>query len=253
MKFCILASGSRGNSIYVETYYGRFLVDVGLSARQIEQRLLSKEIPPESIDAIVLTHAHKDHVRGVGVFANRHRIPIHGHRDTLEAISTLLKPRQEVRPWTAAFQINGIHFTPFQLSHDCDPTFGYLIEENSHVLAICTDLGIATDGVKKEIQRAQAMVLESNHDPEMLMEGPYPWYLKERISSRLGHLSNHDAGELLTEVMKPHLQRIVLGHLSEENNAPELALQTVLEYVGSRSDAAIDVIEQRTVSDLYEL
>lgn len=253
MKFCILASGSRGNSIYVETYHGRFLVDVGLSARQIEQRLLSREIPPNSIDAIVLTHAHKDHVRGVGVFANRHKIPIYAHPETLDAITYLLKPNQALEPWNNVFHINGVTFKPFRVSHDCNPTFGYLVEENSQVLAVCTDLGVVTENVREHVQQAQAVILESNHDPEMLMNGPYPWYLKERISGRTGHLSNHDAGEFLSEIIKPYLRKVVLGHLSEENNSPELALQTVLEYVGVRHEEIVEVVEQRTVSEMFVL
>ncbi|RMF57134.1 MAG: MBL fold metallo-hydrolase [Calditrichaeota bacterium] len=251
MKFCILASGSRGNSIFIESKYGRFLVDVGLSARQIELRLSNHEIDPGSIDAIILTHAHRDHVYGVSVFANRHHIPVYGHPETLSAIR--FKPNQMLHEWQSPFRINDVHFTPFRVSHDCEPTFGYLVSENSHSLAICTDLGIVTEQVKEHLKKAQAIILESNHDPDMLMNGPYPWHLKDRIAGRRGHLSNHDAGQLLKEIQSLHLQKVVLGHLSEENNTPDLALNTVLDYVGAPMEPIIEVVEQRTVSPVYRL
>lgn len=253
MKYCILASGSKGNSIFIESAYGRFLIDVGLSARQIEQRLLSREIDPASIDAIILTHAHSDHVRGVGVFANRHKIPVLGHPATLDNITHLLKPGQDVQPRFERFQLKDVTFTPFRVSHDCDPTVGYLIQENSKVFGICTDLGVVTEEVKTHVRQANALVLESNHDPAMLLSGPYPWELKERIAGRTGHLSNHNAGELLKEILHASLQHVILGHLSDENNTARLARETVLEYVGISQEEIIDVIEQKTVSEMFTL
>ncbi len=253
MKFFILASGSRGNSLFVESHHGRFLIDVGLSARQIELRLHSKEIDPASIDAIILTHAHRDHVAGVGVFANRHKLPIYGHPETLDNISYLLKPHPKIKPWTGEFAIKDVRFTPFRVSHDCHPTHGYLVQENNSVLGVCTDLGVVTNEVKQHIRQAHALLLESNHDPNLLMNGPYPWHLKERVSGRLGHLSNHNAGELLKEIFSPHLGRVVLGHLSQENNTAALAYQTVLEYVGADKESIIDVVEQKNVSEMYYL
>ena len=253
MRYCLLASGSRGNSIFVESGYGRVLVDVGLSARQIEERLRIREIDPATIDAIVLTHSHSDHVRGVGVFANRYQLPVYAHPDTLDSITRWLKPNQEIRPQVERFSIKDISFTPFRLSHDCDPTVGFLIEINGKKLAICTDLGVVTNEVKTHVSQAQALILESNHDPDMLMAGPYPWELKERIAGRTGHLSNHNAGELLKEILSGHLQQVVLGHLSLENNEPQLALGTTLDYIGSRFESMVDVVEQKTVSNMYAL
>ena len=128
MRYCILASGSRGNSLFIESVHGRFLVDVGLSARKIETRLKERDIDPKTIDAIVLTHSHGDHVRGVGVFAHRHKLPIYGHPETLDSITHLLKPAQEVIPWSAPFTVKDVRFTPFELPHDCEPTVGYLVQ-----------------------------------------------------------------------------------------------------------------------------
>lgn len=253
MQYCILASGSKGNSIFVESYYGRVLIDVGLTARQIELRLQSRDVEPDSIDAVVLTHAHRDHVRGVGVFANRYKIPIYAHPDTLDSITPLLKRNQVVHPWQGPFEIVGLRFTPFRLPHDCDPTVGYLIEENGRVLGLCTDLGVVTEEVRRHVRQAQALILESNHDSHLLMTGPYPWHLKERIAGRGGHLSNDEAGELLREILHPGIGQVVLGHLSDENNTPELALTTALRYVGQAGEALIEVIEQRTVSRMFSL
>jgi phosphoribosyl 1,2-cyclic phosphodiesterase len=253
MRYCILASGSKGNSIFIESAYGRFLIDVGLSARKIEQRLLSRDIDPQTIDAIILTHAHSDHVRGVGVFANRFNLSIYAHPATLDHITHSLKPGQDIRPCFQRFQFKDLAFTPFRVSHDCDPTVGFLIQENSKTLGICTDLGVVTEEVKQHVRQANALLLESNHDPDMLMNGPYSWELKDRIAGRTGHLSNHNAGELLTDILHLRLQHVILGHLSEENNTPQIALETVLDYLGSSLQGMIDVIEQKTVSEMFTL
>ena len=253
MRFCILASGSKGNSIFVETDAVRVLIDVGLSARQIENRLRQIDIPPESINAVVLTHDHNDHVRGVGVFARRFRVPVYGHPQTLDNITYLFRGQETLRPWNAPFQIEDLQFTPFPLSHDSDPTVGYSIEHHGRRLVICTDLGVVTPVVKTHVAQANALLLESNHDPEMLMRGPYPWHLKERIASRVGHLSNHNAGVLLREVLNGKLNHVILGHLSEENNRPELARETVLDYVGYTFNDQLSVIEQKTISPIFRL
>ncbi len=253
MNFCILASGSKGNSIFVETEAVRILIDVGLSARQIENRLREIHVEPESIDAIVLTHDHNDHVRGVGVFARRFNVPVYGHPQTLDNITHLLRGQETLVPWHEPFRIADLHLTPFPLSHDSDPTVGYSIDHQGRRLVICTDLGVISSVVKEHVSRANALLLESNHDPELLMQGPYPWHLKERIASRVGHLSNHNAGVLLREVWNGYLERVILGHLSEENNRPTLALETVLDYVGNALEAHLSVIEQKTISPVFRV
>ncbi|MCB0304274.1 MAG: MBL fold metallo-hydrolase [Calditrichaeota bacterium] len=253
MKYCILASGSRGNSIYVEGRDTRLLIDVGLSAREIENRLRSKNLDPAAIDAVILTHAHNDHVKGVGVFANRYKIPVYGHPETLDGITRLLKPGQKVQATNGPFQFRSIHLTPFRVPHDCEPTHGFLVQEDGRVLAICTDLGYVTPDIRAHLKQAHALILESNHDPEMLMGGPYPFHLKDRIAGRTGHLSNHNAGELLQELIGPHIRQVVLGHLSNENNTPELALNTVRRYISPEYHSRLSVIEQRTVSEVYHL
>lgn len=228
-------------------------MDVGLSAKKIEDRLKKLEIEPESIDSIVLTHAHTDHVRGVGQFAYKFKVPIYAHPETLDEITTRLKPAQKIEAWQGTFYIKDAYFTPFLLSHDCDPTFGYLIQENSKVLAICTDLGVTTENVKEHLRKSSAIILESNHDPMMLMGGTYPWRLKERIASRVGHLSNIEAGELIQEIINSSLEKVILAHLSEENNTAQIALDTVRGVVGDQLESVIGVIEQRRMSEMFEL
>jgi phosphoribosyl 1,2-cyclic phosphodiesterase len=210
-------------------------------------------VDPQSIDSIVLTHAHTDHVRGVGQFAYKFKIPVYAHPETLDEITTQLKPGQKIEPWQGAFYIKDAFFTPFSLSHDCFPTYGYLIQENSKILAICTDLGVATESVKDHLRKSSALILESNHDPMMLMGGTYPWRLKERIASRVGHLSNVEAGEVIQEVFNLKVEKIILAHLSEDNNTAQMALDTVLEIVGDQLESYIDVIEQRRTSDMFKL
>ncbi|MCB0263330.1 MAG: MBL fold metallo-hydrolase [Calditrichaeota bacterium] len=250
-RYCILASGSRGNSIFLEANDTRFLIDVGLSAKQIELRLKSRGVEPSSIDAIVLTHAHRDHVHGVGTFAQRHKVPVIGHPDTLDSITNLLKIGQEVLPKVDAFEFGGVRFKPFRVPHDCDPTHGYLIETATKTFGICTDLGYVTGTVQEHICRANILLLESNHDPEMLNNGKYPWDLKQRIAGRFGHLSNQNAGELLYDIFGTQLDHIILGHLSDENNTPELALKTVLRHVGDQYRSRFTVMVQKTVSDMF--
>lgn len=252
IKICSLSSGSKGNSIYIETGDTRILIDAGLSGLQIQKRLISIGVDPHSIDAIVLTHAHLDHVRGVGVFSRKFGTAIHGHPETLDSITRHLRGSEPLIPWRAGFRIGHFQFFPFPVSHDAYPTVGYRISAGSKTLAVCTDLGVVTGEVIDNLQRCQFLILESNHDPDMLMNGPYPWELKERIASRVGHLSNHDTGLLLKNILNGRIRQILLAHLSDENNTPELARGTVLEYLGNGHSDIIRVLEQRTVSSVFE-
>jgi len=252
MRICSLASGSRGNSLFVESDHSRILVDAGLSALQIKTRLKSIDVDPHTIKAIILTHAHRDHVSGADVFSHQFEIPIYGHPDTLDTLTYMFKRNQKIIPWTGEFVVEDLIISPFRVSHDAFPTVGYRISEREKTMAVCTDLGVITPEVEKNLKLAQFLVIESNHDPDMLMNGPYPWELKERIASRVGHLSNHDTGEFLKRVMNGRMKKILLAHLSEENNLPHLAKNTIIEYIGSQHADLVDIIEQRKVSEIHE-
>ena len=253
MKICSLSSGSKGNSLYIESDYARILIDIGLSTRQIKQRLESIQVAPNEIDAIILTHAHRDHVRGAGVFSRQYHTPIYGHPDTLNEISYLFKKDEKTVPWYRPFQIKDLTFTPFTVSHDAIPTVGYRVSNGARVVAVCTDLGVVTPEVETHLQQVDFLVLESNHDPDMLINGPYPWDLKERIASRVGHLSNHDTGRFLKTALNGRVEKVLLAHISEENNTPRLARETVLNYIGSHLEELVEVIEQKKVSPIYHL
>lgn len=253
MKICSLSSGSKGNSLYVESEHARILIDIGLSARQIRERLATLRVNPTDIDAIVLTHAHRDHVRGAGVFSRQFQTPIYGHPDTLDNITYLFRKNEKTVPWYRPFQIKDISLTPFPVSHDAIPTVGYLVSSGGRVMALCTDLGVVTAEVETHLRQADFLILESNHDPDMLINGPYPRDLKERIASRVGHLSNHDTGRLLKSLLNGRVEKVLLAHISEENNTPELARETVLHYIGSGLEDLVDVIEQKKVSPVYTL
>jgi len=253
MKICSLASGSRGNSLFVESEHNRILIDAGLSAAQIKARLNSIKVDPESIEAIVITHVHRDHVNGANAFSRQFGIPIYGHPDTLDELTFIFNGNKRITPWSGPFSIGNFDLEPFRVSHDAIPTVGYLITSQNRKMVICTDLGIITPEVEQNVKQAQFIVIESNHDPDMLMNGPYPWELKERIASRLGHLSNHDTGTFLRNILHGGVQKILLAHLSQENNTPEIARQTVLEYLGIQTETILQIIEQGKVSEIFEL
>jgi phosphoribosyl 1,2-cyclic phosphodiesterase len=190
MKICSLASGSRGNSLFVESEHNRILIDAGLSAAQIKARLNSIKVAPESIEAIVITHVHRDHVNGANTFSRQYGIPIYGHPDTLDELTSFFNGNKKIAPWTGTFAIGDFILEPFKVSHDAFPTVGYLVTNQNRKMVICTDLGVITQEVEQYIKQAQFIIIESNHDPDMLMNGPYPWELKERIASRVGHPKN---------------------------------------------------------------
>jgi phosphoribosyl 1,2-cyclic phosphodiesterase len=253
MQICSLASGSRGNSILIESNDSRILIDAGLSALKIKNALMTLRIEPNSVDAIVITHAHRDHVNGAGVFSNQFKIPVWGHPDTLDRLSYLFSRNQNVKPWTGSFKIKDMNLKPFAVSHDAIPTVGYKIQSNSKTIVICTDIGMITSGVENNLKEADLLVIESNHDPDMLRNGPYPLELKNRISSNVGHLSNYDTGALLKRILNHKMEQILLAHLSEENNSPDLAKKTVLEFIGSQFEDQIAIIEQQKMSPIFQI
>ena len=228
MKFCTLASGSAGNCILVESDGTYLLVDAGLACAEIVRRLAEVGVAPDDISGIVVTHEHTDHVRGVHVLSRRFRIPVYANSGTFRATPALEKAGRLVFFETGnPFTIGGLAVTPFSLSHDAADPVGFVISDGRKTLGIAADLGVATRLVVERLRGADALVVESNHDPEMLERGPYPWPLKQRIAGRLGHLSNEDCGALVQELLHPGLRHVVLAHLSETNNAPELALRCV--------------------------
>ncbi len=235
LSICILASGSKGNSIYISDGNTSILVDAGLSGIEIQRRMNSADLDIHTLDAIIVSHEHSDHIRGVGVMSRRYKLPVYITPGTQQAAGKQLGQLHETRPFEIgrAFDINELVIHPFATSHDAHDPAGFTISRNGKKIGIATDLGIATGMVKQHLKSCDLLVLEANHDPTMLIEGPYPWPLKQRIKSRNGHLSNEDSGDLLAEIKHDNLCHVVLAHLSETNNAPQVARRTVEKVLGN--------------------
>lgn len=226
---CSLASGSKGNAIYLADNFTAVLFDAGLSGIQIQKRLEARGIRPERINAIIVSHEHSDHVRGVGVLSRRLKIPVYISRDTHLAAQKQIGALKQMVYFRCgeSFTLNTLKIHPFSISHDAADPAAFTVESGENKIGIATDLGIATSLVKTHLKGCRMLFLEANHDMQMLIDGPYPWELKQRIKSRSGHLSNEDSRNLLQELIHDGLTHVILSHLSEENNTPRLALKAV--------------------------
>ena len=233
MRFVSIASGSSGNCIYAGTENTHILIDAGISARRMEQGLTDIGVKGSELDGIVITHEHSDHVKGLGVLARKFGIPIYSTEGTLQEIrgmkclgeypEELLTP---VRP-DVDFAIGDMVLEPFRIDHDAADPVGYRIRGGRRSVAVATDMGCYNDYIVEHLKGVNGILLEANHDVNMLQVGTYPYPLKQRILGRLGHLSNDNAGRLLCEILHDDLKSIVLGHLSRENNYEALAYATV--------------------------
>jgi phosphoribosyl 1,2-cyclic phosphodiesterase len=253
-KVCVLASGSKGNAICVSNEKTAVLIDAGLSAIEIERRLHSRNINPKTLDAIVVSHEHRDHLHGAGVLSRRFRLPVYINELTLLAAGTRLGPVYEVRNFHCGttFCIDDLGVHPFSVSHDAVDPVGFTIHVGGVKIGIATDLGVATQLVSHHLKACRLVILEANHDPKMLEDGPYPWEVKQRIRSRLGHLSNEASRDLLGEVVDSKLEHVVVAHVSETNNEPDRALSVVGEALG-RHSARLSLAHQHVAGDIITL
>lgn len=244
LAVCTLASGSKGNATYITDGETSILIDAGLSGIEIERRLASRDLSPESLDAIIVTHEHADHIRGVGILSRRYKLPVYINQETHNASAQLGKlHKKRVFECGKTFHISNLTIHPFSLSHDAEDPAGFTIGRNGIKAAIATDLGIATSMVKQHLKGCELLILEANHDPKMLETGPYPWPLKQRISSRSGHLSNSSSKKLLEELQHDKLQHVILSHLSEINNTPQKAFDEVAKAL-TRCSPKLTVADQ---------
>jgi len=229
LAVCVLASGSKGNAIFVSNGETAILVDAGLSGIEIERRLESKNLNPRMLDAIFVSHEHSDHIQGVGVLSRRFHLPVYITPKTMEAAANQLGRIKNVRFFECgvSFMVGSLTIHPFSISHDAVDPAGFTISHADRKIGIATDLGIGTAVVKEHLKLCDVLILEANHDPAMLAEGPYPWPIKQRIKGRTGHLSNEDAYKLLNEIGHRNLKHVILAHLSEINNTPQHALKAV--------------------------
>ena len=222
----ILGSGSSGNCSYLETDETRLLIDAGLSGRQIRQRLLSIGRTPEKLDGILITHEHSDHINGLAVLAAKMEIPVYCNRQTRQGIQSSIDAPLQYRMFEtgATFAIGDLEVETFSVPHDAFDPVGFLIHTNAGKVGFLTDLGYATKLILQRVRTANVLLLEANHDMQMLQNDPHrPWSVKQRILSRHGHLSNEAAAEVAQQIVTADLCHLYLGHLSGDCNTPELA------------------------------
>lgn len=264
MIFCSIASGSSGNCIYAGSGRASVLVDAGLSGIRIERGLRSFDRTLSDISAVLVTHEHADHVKGIGVLARRYGLPVYATEGTLGAIrenASIGKiPEGLVHVVRAdeMFSIGDLTIQPFAIMHDAAEPVGYRICSDGKSCAVATDMGCYDDSIISHLTNLDVLLLEANHDVRMLEAGPYPYYLKRRILSDHGHLSNETSGQLLSQVLHDNMRHIFLGHLSHENNYEALAYETVCQEVTASDtpynskDFQITVAHRDVVSESIE-
>lgn len=233
VRVCVLGSGSRGNSTWVATEKTRLLVDAGFSKKETYARLAAVNETPERCDALVISHEHADHINGLRALALELKVPIYispATRDTIHWDPKI----NAFEMFTAGekFSIGDIQITPFSIPHDAADPVAFTFEAQGIKIGLVTDLGCIPEVVKQRVRGCHCLIFESNHDLEMLKVGPYPWYVKQRVMSRHGHLSNRTTGEFLSEGYDGQAQVLVLAHLSETNNHPEIARLSATEALG---------------------
>ncbi|SFI69346.1 MBL fold metallo-hydrolase [Thermoflavimicrobium dichotomicum] len=242
MRFSVLASGSSGNSIYIESERARVLIDAGLSGKQLEERLKQIGVHPSTLSAILVTHEHIDHVKGLGVLARRYQIPVYMNEATQKhlptSVGTIPEKQQHLFHSQAIIEVEDLQIESFPVSHDAAEPVGYALHVDNETIAVVTDLGYVSQRIIEKVSGADTLIWESNHDVEMLRVGSYPWNVKRRILSDIGHLSNEDSGEALVDVLHGKGEHVYLAHLSKDNNLSELAHLTVKEIL---EDAGLEV------------
>lgn len=265
LKFISLGSSSSGNCYYLATDKAQILVDAGIAVRSLKHDLKDRGVMLSDIDAVFITHDHADHIKAVGHLAHDYHLPIYATEEVHRGINrnycvtTKLTPEYtKIIQKAQTVEMADMRITAFTVPHDSSDCVGYRVETDEEVFLIITDIGHATELIQQEVSQANYIVMESNHDVDMLMMGPYPSYLKGRIRSGRGHISNADSARLIAEHASPALKRVWLCHLSEENNHPELArktYETVLREYGLvvGVDFQVDVLRRKQASELIIL
>ena len=239
MKVCILSSGSKGNTTYIETPKAKILIDCGNSSKYINNRLNELNVDPKEIDAILITHVHSDHVKGLQIF--------------LKHINPVIYMTEKMYPYldyvdnykfidSETFDIKDIKVEVIKTSHDAEDSVGYIISHKDKSVVYVTDTGYINRKYYDKLANRDVYIFESNHDVEMLNNGSYPFHLRQRILSDKGHLSNYDSAKYLAQFIGPNTKKIILAHLSEENNTEELALETLKDRLNKEKITFDDII-----------
>lgn len=260
-RFCSLYSGSTGNSLFVETNNTKILVDTGESCKKIVEALSNIDVSINSIDGIIITHEHIDHVKSLGTISKKFNIPVYANSKTWDAMPMQKDKIDEknIRTFNVkeAFEIGDLKINPFSIPHDAANPCGFNIYHDDNKISIATDLGHVTSEILHDLENSSFVLLESNYDLNILKCSSYPYHLKQRISGPNGHLSNEIAGKTITHLIDTGLKQVMLGHLSKENNFPELAYKTVaeslLENNFDESSIRLSVAKRFTQTPLIDL
>ena len=261
VKFCSLYSGSSGNSIYIGTERTKLLIDAGVSGVKIAGALREIGVRPEQIDGILITHEHADHIKGVGIFSRKFDVPVYAREKTWAAMRQEIGPVKEehVRMIDRGyFTVGDIDVCNYSIPHDAADPVAYTFYIYNRKISVATDVGCVTEAVYENVMESDLALIESNHDVELLKNGRYPWPLKKRILGDRGHLSNEHAAALAAALAQRGTRYICLGHLSQENNEPELALaaaRSALAECGIRTgrDVFVNVAPRGYSSEVTEL
>ncbi|WEK56424.1 MAG: MBL fold metallo-hydrolase [Candidatus Cohnella colombiensis] len=231
LRFTVLASGSTGNATVIQSDEATVLVDVGLSGKKIDELMKGRGVSGQDLDAILVTHEHSDHIKGLGAFARKHSLPVYANEKTWAAMQRLIgdipDAQRFIMPADSVVEFADLRVESYAISHDAAEPVGYCFQADGAKLSLATDLGYVSDKVMRQLQQSDVLVLESNHDINMLRMGRYPWNIKRRILGDTGHLSNEAAGEALCSLLSEKTKRVYLAHLSQEHNMMDLAKLTV--------------------------
>ena len=261
-KVCSLYSGSSGNSTYIGTEKTHILVDAGVSMKNIVTGLKQLEVDGRQLTGVLITHEHSDHIKGVGAISRQFNVPIYANEETWQAMDSKLgridSANRRVFNNGMDFYIQDINVQPYQIPHDAADPVGFSLFYKNKKISITTDLGHTNSKIIKAVMDSDLVILEANHDADMLKAGPYPMYLKKRILGRKGHLSNEDTGQALLELIKGKVTHVLLAHLSRENNYPQLAYQTVVNILSSNDiqvgkDIQVDMTYRDRASNFYHI
>ena len=252
--FCPLASGSKGNCLYIGTEKTKLLIDVGISLRSLLERLAIIGVNLEEIDAVLVSHEHSDHVRGIERVAHRYNMPVFANGETAKAVVAMVKKRPRFKIFSTGepFEFGDIAIHPFSIQHDTLDPVAFTFHLSGVKIGVCTDLGFVTTLVKLQLQQCDYLYLEANHEPSLVYSCPRPAFYKQRVLGRQGHLSNENCAELIDAVYHPGLKHVYLAHLSEECNRPEVALSRVKKSLKGR-EVTLSVAYQHQASHPVKL
>ena len=252
MKIKVLASGSKGNCSLIETASARFLIDIGITYQRLKKELEKMNLNLDDIDALFLTHAHNDHTSGLKVLLKHTNFKIYANKDIIKELTVDID-KERIELYNSIMHLNSTELTIFKTSHDAKGSVGFLIIDDGSSLVYITDTGYLNRKYFKLLTNRNIYYIESNHDEKMLMDGPYPYYLKQRILSDEGHLSNETTSKYLKKLVGDSTKYIILAHLSEHNNKEELAYTTTREALQDRSDIKILVAKQNEALEEIEV